>query len=59
MPLKKTEIKIEDSSRGEAEKQSHYIMRLSLGLGVIPGIRPLVATGLPSTSWRSGENQWA
>ena len=31
----------------------HYIILLSLELGVMPGSLPLLATGFPSTSWRS------
>ena len=55
-----------DSEIGDALAQGHpvyfilfhpssllYIMRLSLGLGVRPGILPRLAIGLPSTSCRS------
>lgn len=38
---------------GDEVTLTPYITRLSLGLGVIPGILPRLAMGLPSTSCRS------
>ena len=35
------------------ESEMGYITRFSRGLGVMPGILPLLAIGLPSISWRS------
>ena len=37
----------------EGRGKNSYITLFNLGLGVMPGILPRLATGLPSTSWRS------
>ena len=53
MVIVKGSLKEREPKEVRMTNKPAYTIRLSLGLGVMPGVRPRLAIGLPSISCRS------